>query len=462
MYHVIYRVIRITLAFLVGVNFATATYAANDKPDVILLMTDQHRYDELSFLGTPGASTPAIDEICREGVVFTHAFVPTPQCSPARASIFTGRWPHRAGVVGNVSKRRVPAGQSGPLDPAIPSMGKVFKDAGYETAYFGKWHLGQSPEQCGFDTVGVSSGRAIALHIADFLQARKEKGEGKPLLLVVSWINPHDIYQINDDNLAVSEDIEAKLPHSVDDDLATKPPPQAQFLAEDQGIPFIDYSHAQWLRYVRYYHQLTSKVDDDIGRVRATLIQNIPDAITIFTADHGDLGGAHGLPYKCPAMYEELIRVPLVVSWPGRIQHKRSEELVNSIDLLPTMCDLAKIPTPNGIDGRSLKPILDSESSSVDWRSAMFGEYYGKQNWRAPIRMIRTKKWKYCRYTSYGEELYDLENDPSEMVNLAETPEYSLAKSELAERLEEWMQATDDDFPTLTVTDRKGKLIKVK
>lgn len=456
-----YHVIRI-LSFLIGASLTTAAFTAENKPDVILLMTDQHRYDELSFLGTPGASTPAIDEICQEGVVFTHAFVPTPQCSPARASIFTGRWPHRAGVVGNVSKRRVPAGQSGPLDPAIPSMGKVFKDAGYETAYFGKWHLGESPEQCGFDTVGVSSGRAIALHISDFLQARNEEAR-KPLLMVVSWINPHDIYRINDDELAVNESIEARLPRSVDDDLATKPQPQAQFLSEDQGIPFVDYSHAQWLRYVRYYHQLTSKVDDDIGRVRATLNKSVPEAITIFTSDHGDLGGAHGLPYKCPAMYEELIRVPLVVSWPGKIQHKQSQQLVSSIDLLPTMCDLAKIPTPDGIDGQSLGPILDSDGTSqVDWRKEMFGEYYGKQNWRAPIRMIRTKKWKYCRYTSFGEELYDLENDPSELVNLAESHEYEHEKSKLANRLEEWMEATEDDFTTLTVTDRKGKLIKVK
>ena len=122
------------LAALVGTS---STFARH--PDVILLMTDQHRYDELSALGTPGAETPAIDLLASTGFMFTHSFVPTPQCSPTRAAILTGRFPHRTGVVSNVGPPL--AALSAPLDPSIPGLGSVFAKAGYQTAYFGKWHL---------------------------------------------------------------------------------------------------------------------------------------------------------------------------------------------------------------------------------------------------------------------------------------------------------------------------------
>lgn len=431
------------------------------QPDIVLLMTDQHRYDELSVLGTPGADTPAIDQICNAGVMFSHAFVPTPQCSPARAAIMTGRWPHRAGVVGNVSNGKVPAGQSGPLDPAIPSLGSVFAQAGYETAYFGKWHLGKSPEAYGYQTVGVASGRELSLHVADFLRQREKAESRQPMLLVVSWINPHDIYLINDPGVMPDEEIIAQLPVSVDDDLSSKPAPQRKFLMQDQGQPFVGYTHEDWLRYVKFYHQLTTKVDADLGKVVKHIQEHSPNAVTVFTADHGDLGGAHGLPYKCPAMYEELIRVPLAISWPGKIQSGRCDALVNSIDLLPTLCNLSGIDLPMGMDGESLRPLLvDGSQGSDGWRDVMFGEYFGKQAWRSPIRMVRSHRWKYTRYLKYGEELYDLEKDPAELVNLADDPSHTDIKRELAEKLDQWLVQTEDPFIELTVTDRQGKTIK--
>jgi arylsulfatase A-like enzyme len=448
---------RIYFALLVFVLCLTRL-SLGSPGDVVLLMTDQHRYDELSILGTAGAATPAIDQICRSGMMFTHAFVPTPQCSPARGSIMTGRWPHRAGVVGNVSNRRTPAGQSAPLDVSIPNLGSLFAGAGYETAYFGKWHLGGSPEDCGFETVGVSSGREISLHVADFLSRRSQLVEKRPMLLIVSWINPHDIYRINNKGLEPAEEIEATLPKSVDDTLSNKPWPQRHFLEQDQGKPFLEYDHAAWERYVRYYHQLTTQVDADLGTVHRLIQQHCPEAITVFTSDHGDLGGAHGLPYKCPAMYEELIRVPLAISWPGHIAAGRSDALVSSIDLLPTLCELAEIAVPSGVDGKSLGPLLRGKSpAEAGWRTAMFGEYYGKQSWRSPIRMIRTDRWKYCRYTRYGEELYDLSNDPAELNNLASKPEHAAVKRQLSTRLDAWIRETNDPFPNLTVTDRQGK-----
>ena len=451
---------RIAIALTLGWMISGSNVMA-DRPDVVLLVTDQQRYDELSILGTTGAHTPAMDRLCSGGVLFTHAFVPTPQCSPARASIVTGRFPHRAGVQGNVSKNRVvPAGMSAPLDRSIPSLGSLFAAAGYQTAYFGKWHLGGSPEDYSFQTAGVSSGREISLHVRDFLDRAGQKENRPPLLLVVSWINPHDIYKINSPGTIVRDEIQTRLPDSLGDDLSEKPFPQRHFLTADQGVPFVGYTDQQWQRYVRYYHQLTTQVDAEIGRVAETIHAHAPNAITVFTSDHGDLGGAHRLPYKCPAMYEELIRVPLAIAWPNQIKPARTDALVSSIDLLPTLCDLAGIDVPAGVDGASLRPLLEGRSAEdVGWRDAVFAEYYGKQNWRAPIRMVRTHRWKYTIYTKYGEELYDLKNDPAEIHNLANDPAVQAEKTKLAARLEGWMNQTGDSFDDLRVTDRKGRQI---
>ncbi len=446
----------ITFCFILILVGSTASAA---HPDVVLLMTDQHRFDELSLLGTPGADTPAIDQICQSGMMFTHAFVPTPQCSPARAAIMTGRHPHRTGVVGNVSRNRnVPAGMSAPLDATVPSLGALFSKAGYHTAYFGKWHLGKSPAEHGFQTVGVASGREISLRVADFIRELKRQEDRPPVLLIVSWINPHDIYFIDRKNTIVDTEIEAILPKSLDDDLLTKPFPQRHFLAMDQGKPFQSYTKPQWTRYAQYYHQLTTQVDAEVGRVMNSVRGQFPDALTVFTSDHGDLGGAHQMPYKCPAMYDELIRVPLAISWRQQIKPGKSDALVSSIDILPTLCDLAEVPIPVTVDGRSVRPLLNGKSPvESSWRETVFGEYYGKQKWRAPMRMVRSHRWKYTRYTRYGEELYDLEKDPAEIHNLADDANFKTVKQKLASQLNDWMSRTDDPFNTLRVTDRFGE-----
>jgi choline-sulfatase len=178
----------------------------------------------------------------------------------------------------------------------------------------------------------------------------------------------------------------------------------------------------------------------------------------VFSTDHGDLGGAHGLPYKGPAMYEELVRVPLVIAWPGRIRAARTDALVSLIDLLPTLCDLAEVaPPPGDLDGLSLRPILDQRAARV--RDIVFAEYYGKQSWRVPIRMARTDRWKYVRYRNDGEELYDLERDPGELRNLAAEPNAAGERMRLSRELDDWMRRTADPFPSLTTTDRSGAIV---
>jgi arylsulfatase A-like enzyme len=366
-----------------------------------------------------------------------------------------------------------PAGMSVALDRSLPTLGHLFGAAGYETAYFGKWHLGGTPGEYGFESHNSTiTDPTLARHVVSFLQKRTATGARRPLLLVVSWLNPHDIYNV----LTAAQPgaralATARLPSNLVDDLRQKPFPQRHYLVEDQGKPFVGADRELWRRYRAFYNGLVETADSEIGTVLTALERSAVPPITVFTTDHGDLGGAHGLPYKGPAMYEELVRVPLVISWRGRIRAARSDALVSLIDLLPTLCDLTGVPAPNGLDGLSLRPVLEQRTGKV--HEMVFGEYYGKQSWRVPIRMVRTARWKYVRYLSYGEELYDLAADPGELRNLAREPDSAPApqragvrvgdpaseRTRLARELDDWIRRTGDPFPGLTTTDRSGRVV---
>lgn len=438
------------------------------RPDVIIVLTDQQRADAFGAAGAADLQTPVMDRLARQGVLFTRAFAATPQCSPSRAALLTGRYPHRTGVMGNTAgeggrsspgARSPSAGMSAALDRSLPTLGRIFSAAGYETAYFGKWHLGSTPGEYGFESADSTIDDAtLARRVVGFIQKRSPSAARRPLLLIVSWINPHDIYNVS---TAAPPDARAlatvQLPLNLVDDLRAKPFPQRHYLEEDQGKPFVGADREVWRRYRAFYNRLVETVDREIGMVLDALDKTGVPPITIFSTDHGDHGGAHGLPYKGPAMYEEVIRVPLVISWPGRVRAARSDALVSLIDLLPTLCDLTGVPAPDDVDGLSLRPVL--EQLAPDVRDVVFAEYYGKQAWRVPIRMARTARWKYVRYLGYGEELYDLAADPGELRNLAREPGAASDRIRLARELDAWIRRTGDQFPRLTTTDRSGKIV---
>lgn len=455
-----------THGFGAGISAAGRGLGAQSKverPDVLLVLTDQQRADAFGAAGAAELHTPVMNRLARQGVLFTRAFAATPQCSPSRAALLTGRYPHRTGVMGNIAgggaSGSPPAGMSRALDRSLPTLGRVFADAGYETAYFGKWHLGGTPGDYGFESHNSRiDDSMLAGHVVSYVQKRAASGTRRPLFLVVSWLNPHDIYNVlraaQPDSRALAT---ARLPSNLADDLRRKPFPQRHYLEEDQGQPFVGADAELWRRYRAFYNGLVETVDREIGKVLDGLERSDIPPITVFSTDHGDYGGAHGLPYKGPAMYEEVVRVPLVISWPGRIRPAHSDALVSLIDLLPTLCDLAGVPAPDGVDGLSLRPILEQRASGA--REMIFGEYYGKQSWRVPIWMVRTARWKYVRYLSYGEELYDLSADPGELRNLAQEPSAASERTRLARELDNWIRRTGDPFPGLTTTDRTGRIV---
>jgi arylsulfatase A-like enzyme len=326
------------------------------------------------------------------------------------------------------------------LSPELPTFGSRLRAAGYATSYFGKWHLSEAgPAQHGFDTVGPVHDDAV---IASAAAAWLATTPAEPWCAAVSFYNPHDIYRLSRDRFYPIR-ADATLPANRHDDLASKPAPQRWFLTEDQGRPFVQATDEDWLRYRSAYADLLERVDANLGTVLGGLDGSVARdrTLVIATSDHGDLVGAHGLPFKGPCLYDELLHVPLLIAWPGQPAGRRTS-LVSLIDLVPTMLDAAGIPPDSTLPGRSLRPLLSGDSN--DWPDWAISEYLAKQRRANPLRGLRSSRWQYNRYLWGGEELYDLATDPGELRNLAADPSYTAERDRLRAALEAWRVATGD------------------
>jgi arylsulfatase A-like enzyme len=375
-------------------------------PNILLFMTDQ----ESALLPGP-AALPNRKRLLDGGAIFTNAFCNTPQCSPARSSLMTGLEPHRSGVLTNVDGASTGKG----LKESTPTLAKAAKAAGYATGYFGKWHLGNQKnglQQFGWDTFEPGSDEDVSAKAAAWI--RKQKG---PWLAWVSVLNPHEIYSL--DQVKIRQGV--RPPHSGLKDLESKPAEQREFIDKDQGKAVIHYKPEDWLRYRSYYLDLLEKTDACLG----TVLDAVPAApsIVAYTSDHGDALGEHGLPFKGPFMYEELIRIPMIVKAPGRIRAGEHSELTTQADLPRLIAQLA------GLHGL-LKPEMT--------RDAVFLEYYAKQKWVNPIRTIRTRRYKLNWYDRGNRELYDLSKDPHEIHNLANDAAFASVRKDLEDRLNRW------------------------
>lgn len=397
----------------------TAALAAfQRKPrNVLVFMTDQ----ESALLPGP-ADLPNRRRIASDATRFTFAFCNTPQCSAARSSLLTGLEPHQTHVTTNVDGGSL--GQT--LSPAIPNGGSVFAAAGYSTGYFGKWHLGGDRKSFGFGTIGGEQpDDNVAREAADWIRKQRQ-----PWLAWVSVLNPHHIYSIPE-VLKTIEPRKGVTPPSSDlRNLQGKPDEQQAYVDKDQGRQTRNFTPEDWLRYRTYYLQLVEKADANLG----TVLDAVPDmdsTVAVFTADHGDALGEHGLPYKGPFMYEEEIRIPLLLRVPGLMPAGDRPELVTQADLAPTLSSLCGVPWPKRVTGRSL---VETAAS----RDAVFLEYYAKQKWVNPIRTVRGRRWKLNWYDSGHQELYDIESDAHELRNLAGDARHRATKSELEARLNAW------------------------
>ena len=377
---------------------AAALAQGRSRPNVLVFMSDQ----ESALLPGP-AELPNRRKLERGGAIFTSAVCNTPQCSAARSSLLTGLPPLKTGVRTNVDTGSLGNG----LKPEMPNVGSVFARAGYTTGYFGKWHLGG--DRNGLDRFGFGAyepGKGddnIAQRAADWI--RKQRS---PWLAWVSVLNPHHIYEVRRELERVRVRPGVRPPSSGLENLKGKPAEQQEYVDKDQGAITRDFTREDWLKYRSFYLGLVEKADANLG----TVLSAIPDldaTVAVYTTDHGDALGEHGLPFKGPFMYEELLRIPLVIRG-GGLQGKHGG-LVTQCDLAPTLAALAGIEWPSAIDGKSLlQPVR---------RDAVVLEYYAKQKWVNPIRTARAARWKLNAYERGNRELYDLESDPHELRNLA-------------------------------------------
>lgn len=457
-----------------------------NKPNIIIIMTDQENINTLSCYGGQ-LKTPNIDKLATNGVRFTKNYATCPLCVPSRASIWTSLYPHQLGLLNTKANSNdvVHVNDDG-RDTALPINAKTLSDLanenGYTTAYFGKWHLGnENSKQHGFqifrtDLRGSYEQRLSETNRMSFNEGTNRleqqglepfelqedtvmtdlainfledsaKDPNKPFFLVLSMRFPHDPYSGPFDDLVNPEEI--KLPESVKDDLTNKPSSQRRGTARELFVKEIGSEIADnemkklreiYARYLGLMHLVDLNVGRLIDKLNSLLIAQ--DTIVVFTSDHGDMMGAHGMFFKGLFMYEEITRVPLIISWPKHLpKGKEVGTLTSMIDLTPTLLDLMDIEKPISMVGESMRQLWDY---SHNIRNAIFMELFESYGEWGPIFSIRTKKYKYNWYAGDNDELYDIESDPNELNNIAVKPENRDLIIGLREQLSRWLKQTGD------------------
>ena len=433
--------------------------------DILLIVTDQLSQQALRTYGNQHSVTPNIDRLAARGTRFSQCYTPCPLCQPARAAFWTGRFPHETSVLSN--------GRNFPVTPVpetMPALGELFATAGYDTAHFGKTHDAGSLRGFRHDAGTLSVEQEEGPWMLDYETFEDRYATEKtvkylrtlppqPFLAVADLQNPHNICSWIGMHQGAHEDapIPTELPlpptNLTVEDFASLPlPVQYICCSHNRQAQAAGWNATNYRYYLAaYYHYLT-RVDSEIGRILDALdaTPRGRDTLVMLFSDHGDSMGGRGLVTKQVSFYDETTRVPLIVAGAGVGEDVAIDTpLVSLLDLLPTLCDYASIPAPDGLWGRSLLPLLHGETAEP--------HPYVASEWHTgwgftiePGRMLRTPGWKYTRYREEnGEELYDLTHDPGETRNLAGDSACTAVLRAHQALLEEHLTATADPFQTL-------------
>lgn len=416
--------------------------SAGKRPDIIVIMTDQQTAGALSCAGNPWVQTPAMDALAADGVRFTRAYCPYPLSGPCRASLITGRMPFEVGATDNGVRPSADAMREG--------IGHRMSAAGYECLYAGKWHVPEVnlPESgTGFRRIAKMGDPTLA----DACDAALDAYDGsKPLFLVASLLNPHEICEYGrNETLQYGE----LAPFATEDcpNLPANFMPstyeaEALSLERTASPRYHDtytYTQDDWRRYLYAYYRFVERVDREVGRIVGVLKRHglYDDAVILFLSDHGDGAAAHGWNQKWN-LQEEVVNVPLIVKSPkdrGLRGAVNTAALSNvGLDLYATVCDYAGVALDTArYRGRSLRPVAEGRAETL--HDEVFVETLlsgvGMRGWS-----IVGPRYKYVLY-QWGrnrEALYDLQADPGEMVNLAVDRRYAAELGRLRRALYEW------------------------
>ena len=435
----------VLVAAMLLTGFPKLSFANEQPPNIIFILTDDHRWDTLSCLDHPFVQTPNMDRLVKEGVIFNNAFVTTSLCSPARGSFLTGQYAHTHGVINNLST----------WDNDNTTFLELLKKAGYDTAFIGKWHMpGKMPKLKGVDrfitfTVqggqgryfdcpliidGVETerkGKYITEDLTDLALEFIQQDRNKPFCLYLSHKAVHHQFLPPPELRHLYSDVELKLPKEYNSVMSWT---QGQTFS---GImPPVEYHY-------RNYHEALVSVDQQLGRILADLDKRgmADNTIVVYAGDNGFFWGEHRhVDKRWP--YEEAMRIPFIVRYPKLIKQpgKGSEEMVLNIDLAPTLLDLAGISVPGSMEGKSIKPLL--ENQQINFRDSWHYEYFKEFPYNAPeIHAVRTRKYTYIEYVGRRKpELYNIIDDPKNMINLINSAEGQKVLPGLKKQLHNYIQ----------------------
>ncbi len=445
------------------------------RPNILFVFSDQHRYRALGSSGNPVVRTPNLDRLAGQGVIFDQAFSCYPLCSPYRGQLLTGTYCHKNLVVCNEYA----------LKGCQETIAQVLSMAGYHTGFLGRWHLGYGPypeqQRHGFDYLAAYNIAGAGYYKTEyyenergpipfgcwapegetslairFLEERKAGRDNSPFALFVCWAPPHWPYDQFPQQFNTCEPAQVEVPRNV--------PEQMQDFARKE---------------LALYYGAIAALDFQMGRLLDALEQLgvAEDTIVCYTSDHGDHLSSHGYgrpwdrwlpPYMRASKatpYDESIHVPFLMRFPGRIPAgRRTNALLGSVDIMPTLLGLCGLEPPPGVQGKDLShvprgedgPLSDSvylQNMGVGWPDR--AEFTGF--WRG----VRTQRWLYAKWLDdrLGPWLFDRQNDPLEMSNLAGRTDYARIQQELEARLKRWIEETKDPFETGERDPIKGMLV---
>jgi len=458
----------------------------------LFLMTDQHRVDTLGAYGNTQVRTPHLDELARTGTRFDRWYTPTAICTPARASLLTGQAPFRHKVLANHERN---VGYLEDLPDGTFTFPGALQEQGYNLGLVGKWHAGteKNAAHYGFDGPDLPGwhnpvenadylaylkehdlpayeisdrirgtlpnggpGNLLAARLHQPLEAtfeyylatrtielmRRYAAEDRPFYLATHFFGPHLPYIVPNEFFDLIDPEQVELPKSIAETFEGKPPVQRNYSAH---WTFDTMPIEVTRKLIAVYWGYVSMIDGQIGRILDAMDElGLRDETTVFfTCDHGEFTGSHRLHDKGPAMYEDIYRTPGIIRIPGAPAGQDRQEFVSLLDCTATILDLAGAPTGPAVDSRSLVPLVNGEHP--DWQQDIVGEFHG-HHFPYPQRMLREDRYKLVVNPDSTNELYDLHNDPDELLNIYHHPEMEPVRGRMLKRLYTLLVARDDRF----------------
>lgn len=471
---------------------------SSSRPNILWITGEGIPLKALSCYGSQLMSTPNIDRIAREGMRFDNSFVTNGLCAPSRATLLTGKYSNLNGMVSNPGDTTHGVTASSTFDASQETFPKILKRHGYQTGMVGKWHLPANPGETGFDYFVFKRGAGgpyynpngylrntslgsniiqeksypgyITDNVVDFAIEGMQQFK-QPFCMMVQFFNDHRPFDPPQKYAHLYDNTRITEPGTFYDDYSMRASAAREARMRIADMPdfdppkdFTQRQRKQWnyQKFMDHFLGTLRSQDDNVGRLLAYLDKNglAENTIVVYTADHGFFLGDHGW-FDKRFMYEQAIRVPWIIRYPGRATAGSvSKDWVVNIDNAPTALDIAGLPIPSDMQGRSVLPLLKG-SAPAGWQTSMYYHYYefAPPHWVYPHYGIRTSRYKLISYYTVNEwELFDLAKDPDEMESLFEWSGYKVhpAYQSIADDLVGQLKQLRDKYK-----DTTGKPVKL-